>query len=160
MPVTFKAITTKYKIKISALERGILDAAEKTQDIILKEYKAITRTWKHTVTFKVRGPFIRGGRVIGEVTTTDKIYNFVTGGTRAHIIRPRRKFLRFRTGYRSKTSPRVLGSTAGGSFGAFVLSRGVRHPGIKAREFEQEIARRHEPAHIKRVEAAIRKATK
>lgn len=131
-------------VDTAKLLRGLERAVDDTTAIAEANFKATTKTWKRQVRF-VRTRAARKGRGIeGQVTTDDEIYGYVTGGTRRHVIRPRRgRFLRFRGGkYRAKTQRRVLGSRAGGATGPIRFAKRVMHPGTKAREFQQEIAAR------------------
>lgn len=83
-------------------------------------------------------------------------YALINAGARPHFIRPRRtNFLRFQTGYRAGTAPRVLRSRAYSRFGPMVGAAEVRHPGFEAREFTQTIADTHEPEFNKDMQDAI-----
>jgi len=123
--------------------RGLERAVDDTTAIAQANFQATTKTWKHKPKFKRTKATRRGRAIEGQVTTKDEIYSYVTLGTRRHIIRPKRKsWLRFRGGYRAKTSRRVLGSHKGGAFGPSRFAKAVVHPGTEAREFQQEIAAR------------------
>jgi hypothetical protein len=88
----------------------------------------------------------------GDVTTKNLIYQFVSLGTKGGYRIPKRplprgKSLRFRANYRAKTRPRTIGSRGGGASGPFVFAKSIKPEkvkGIKAREFEKEIAQRRQ----------------
>lgn len=77
----------------------------------------------------------------GRTLTVDSpVFRFVDEGTRAHrIIARRGRFLRFRSGYRAKSSPDSLSSGAGGAFGDSRFAREVWHPGTKPRNYTKKI---------------------
>lgn len=68
------------------------------------------------------------------------VWNLLNEGSPAHIIRPRRKFISFRTGYRSSTRPGVIRSRRKFRSGKLITSNIVRHPGFEARKFTEMIA--------------------
>lgn len=107
----------------------------------------VTATWEHQpVFFEQKTQAAAGNLSSGEIriTTNDRIYKFVDEGTRPHIIRPRnpRGVLVFRGGYKAKTVPRYITSTAGGATGALRFAKVVRHPGTKPRHFTATIMER------------------
>ncbi len=124
---------------------------------ITGDWSAKTRPMlKHTIS-----------RIQGTVTTTvypqGLIYKFVTGGTRRHIIVPKRaKFLRFMWGgfgsYVPKTRP---GGQYGGPGqvvnGTMQHRKRVNHPGNAARRFEYEIAKDYQPKFEKLMQDAIKR---
>lgn len=96
-----------------------------------------------------------------KVATTSDIYAYVNNGTPAHTITPRRSpFLRFQPGYIAATRPRMLGSGKPRRFGTALSTMMVRHPGIKAREFDQEIAEKVEPDFFADMQLAIARTVK
>lgn len=114
------------------------------------------RTWTHSVVFYV----VRATDQVGAVGTDDKIYGFVTRGTRPHIIRPRKaRRLAFRGGkYSPKTSVGKISSKAGRMpSGPLVLAKVVHHTGSKARGFEESVVPRLEPILLVNVQKAIQK---
>lgn len=128
-----------------------LDSAAKD---IEKDYKSSVRTWNTKVDFEITKPN-RFERIIG---TNNKIYNFVSGGTKPHVITPKRApRLRFQTGYRPKTTQRIA-SRAGGRFGPVVTARRVNHPGTKARNYPEKIGRKNRRIWAKKNQEAINKA--
>jgi hypothetical protein len=134
---------------------AVFAAANVTANDIAAEYAKTYRSWKHKPTFTKTVSVANTGFLI-VVATTDEIYNYVDNGTRPHRILPRNfKNLRFRTGYTSKTLPGVLNSWSGGASGPVVFSKGVKHPGTKARGFSKMIARHFAQMWPGRMQAAI-----
>lgn len=96
----------------------------------------------------------------GANTKGGQIYNYVNNGTPPHVIRPRRGgLLRFQTGYRAATRPRVLSSRAPSRFGDYVGSRGVNHPGVEARDFDKEIVAQYADTFRDDIQDVIKVAT-
>ena len=147
MPI---AILTK---EIKPARLNLIEALRKEVDLelyfegqaILKEFEKTVRTWKHKPNFEIVTEVGRG-EVSVLVGTDDPIYGYVDEGTRPHRIVPkstnRRGLLFFRSGYRAKTRPRVIGSGMGGAFGTLVAARAVQHPGTEARRFVETIQNR------------------
>ena len=94
------------------------------------------------------------------VDTDDEIYGYVSGGTRPHAIRPKRRggVLAFKGKYRAKTRPGVLGSFAGGSSGDAVFTQAVQHPGTQARNFDKLIFEKRKIWYNKQMQAAMKRA--
>lgn len=84
------------------------------------------------------------------------IYALVNAGSPPHTISARRSpVLRFQTGYRPATSPRILSSRSKSRFGPYRTAFSVNHPGFKAREFDEEIAETYKPTFERDVQDAI-----
>lgn len=143
------------KMTYSAKTIGAIDKAlTKTLNVGVGYFKTTTKSWKTGVTFAVDGP--SGGR--GAVGTDNDIYEYVTRGTRAHIIAPKNaSILAFPGGGSSpKTNPGILGSRKGrAAGGGTVFAHVVHHPGTKARGFEEAVAKRLQPVLTNNVTAAI-----
>ena len=123
------------------IEGALNNALTQTAKAIQVDYRVTTKTWDHQPVFEIKTP----AKFERLIFTTDKIYLFVSGGTRPHVIKPKNaSMLRFQAGYSAKTSVRVIGSTAGGSSGRVIYSRGVMHPGTKARQFPEVIGKKWE----------------
>lgn len=108
---------------------------KKSLDDLADEAKILfgktTNTWNNQPAIDVDS--IGNRRII---RIEGKVYGYVDKGTPPHIIRPRRaRVLSFRSGYKAKTKPNVIGSTSGGARGKQVFSRIVHHPGTAARNF-------------------------
>lgn len=82
-------------------------------------------------------------KIYGEVYTINEIYGYVNDGTDGHIVAPKNKpFLAFQPNYTAKTSPSRISARAGGAKGGYVYTRkGHYVKGIKAREFDKQIAK-------------------
>ena len=123
------------------------------------DFQKTVTTWDHkpefTVTLKDSPK-----RITVTVETADKIYAYVSLGTRPHIIRPKKRggALHFMSGYRAKTVPRFVGSVNGGPHGEGVYSTVVFHPGTEAREFEEAEAEEFEDKFVEIMEAALAQA--
>lgn len=158
--VRFKPILPK-KFNQKAMLKALTGEMKDIQKETGKDFALTVRTWNHK--FKFDKEFDSGRNHIRFFVFTDnEIYGYVSGGTRPHMIRPKRgKVLRFQGGkYRAKTSPGTIGSSSGGSSGATVYSRGVRHPGTKARNFDETIAKKWERPFRKRINEAVKRAAK
>lgn len=111
-------------------------ALDEAESGVLADYQKTVRTFTHKPPFystRSQGTLI--------IFTPDKIYNMLDAGTRPHLIFPKRaRALRFRGRFRSKTTPRVIGSRQGSKSGKVVFSKGVIHPGTQAREFHKMIS--------------------
>jgi len=142
--------------------RQIIDAEMQVISFdILKDFRKTTETWEHEPQFD---RLIQVGPASVEILvgTDDKIYRYVDEGTKPHLIpKGRPGLLAFPSGYVAKTTVNVIGSKAGGSYGDTVFVHGqVHHPGTKARNFDKLIQKKWGPLYKKRMEAAMRKATK
>ena len=140
------------------MQQAIVDDQLKMAKEIKRDFEKTTKTWSDPPKMRVAVKYpIRlfedNARLeisVGPdpLDKASDIYHFVDAGTRPHIIRPKRPggSLIFQWGgpgsYKAKTSPRVIGSTAGGPTGPIVAFAHVHHPGTKARKFSETIARR------------------
>ena len=64
-----------------------------------------TRKWRHSVAFKINGPFRRGGDLVVQVTTEDGPYFWLDGGAKRHA--------RMGRGFQRKTQPKSFKSDVG-----------------------------------------------
>jgi hypothetical protein len=98
------------------------------------------QTWRHKApaTIAKTGPYER------TITVDDPIYVMLNDGTRAHDIKPKRPggVLRFQGPFRPKTVPNEIRSNKGSVGGVVSWSRGVHHPGTKARNWDRVIAKK------------------
>lgn len=155
-------------LKIKALKTAALPTADeylaaiekatyKSAGLLLRDLQATVRTWTKKPTFDVTITR-QGGDYSVTAGTDDEIYGYVDGGTKAHVIRPKRsKYLRFSSGYKAKTRVGVIGSNDGGSFGEDVFSKGVLHPGFEGRKFTERIQKRRQTTIAQEISAEIAK---
>ena len=154
--VPIKPATLKDKAMYAELMKGLVV----TGVAIKKDYEATTRTWRTRPDFKQINDLVRVNPYT-EVSTTSEIYGFVDRGTKPHKIFPRKaRFLRFQTRYTAKTTPTVLDSKAGGSFGDVVHRQSVNHPGTQARKFTITIKKKIPRTFWSNVNIALRSAVK
>jgi hypothetical protein len=130
------------RLKDKAMYAAIEKAADTFSKDILLEFEITTATWEHQVKFE-REISVGPASIDILVGTDDEIYRYVDEGTRPHMIYPKGDYpLRFQSGYNAKTTPGLISSKYGGSFGDVVYARGVSHPGTKAREFDKNITKK------------------
>lgn len=105
----------------------------------VQRYDEVVSNWKHKPKFT-----IRRSRYTVDVDITGpnaRIFSYVDQGTRAHLIRAKRRpLLKFRGGYQAKTrvnNTKFKGS--GQASGRWMSKRVVHHPGSKARNFTRII---------------------
>jgi len=143
-----------------AARLALLNELRRVGKDIKEDFEATTQTWKHKPKFDIKIS-LAGGTPSVEVGTGDEIYGFVDEGTKPHVIAPvNAKRLVFATGYRAKTQPGVIGSSAGGANGDVVYAKVVHHPGTKARKFSEKIKRKWAGQFGKRMLAAMSEAAK
>ncbi|HLE03779.1 MAG TPA: hypothetical protein VI729_04085 [Anaerolineales bacterium] len=150
-------------IDLARLQRELRDALDHTANIVRDDFQKTTNTWTRKPNFRKEGPRQKGPDLEAIVSTDQDVYRFLTRGTRKNYPIPKNPFmgrrrLRFREGYKAKTRPRVIGSRAGGAFGKTRFARQVIHPGIEARNFDIEIARRRQKNHENLIRLAIRRS--
>jgi hypothetical protein len=143
-----KAVITSNLTKVSKRYRNI---ARKMPQAIEHGFErlgdeAIALHYKTTRTWRKEHPRFYWKRTAHGVTilTDSQIYQWVDAGTKGPypIFPVRAKALRFFTPYKAATKPRVIGSTNANVGKNEVIRMGVMHPGIKARSFTDEIAKR------------------
>lgn len=129
-----------------------------TGPYLKREFDKTTEGWDNRPTFTQK--FSSSNDAISvKVFTTQEQYGIVNAGSPSHTITPRRGgMLRFQTGYRAATRPRVISSRAKARFGPTVSARSVRHPGFEARDFDVTIADDLRPRFEEDVNRAIERA--
>jgi hypothetical protein len=150
----FRAILPK-KFNAKAI---LAEAVKEMKDIhkdANKDFDDTVSTWDTEVKFDKE--FQQAAKRIRFFTRTgNEIYGYVSLGTKPHRIRPKRaKALHFMGTYSAKTSPGTIKAKSGGSSGADVFSKGVQHPGTKARNFDVLIAKKWRSPFVKRMTQAV-----
>ena len=138
---SLKRIGPKTLFQTKRVREAVENAMDDLSVEALTMFHKVTHTWKNKPNFVIRQ--VRNGMTISASGAAGKIFSYVDEGTRAHIIRARKKpLLRFRVGGSPKTRPRVITSTAGKSGKVWVGALEVHHPGTEPREFSVIIAER------------------
>jgi len=152
MSFRIKAIVPKsLVIDVARLTRVIENTLSQSALAVKADFGVTTQTWsaKSKPSFTIESE--KGKR---RVFTTGQIFLYVNDGTKPHIIRGKNgKALRFQTGYSAKTTPGQIASGAGERSGEFVRAKQVRHPGTRARGFDEVIKRKWDdelPAQLQR----------
>lgn len=161
MPVILAKTIKPKKLKEDAMRLALLSGLHEVGAGITQDFKKTTASWDHEVKFETLIS-LKGGPAI-VVGTDDEIYRYVNDGTRPHRIYARPgKRLAFTWGgkgsYKAKTSPGVIGSTAGGATGNMTFRSYVNHPGTKARDFEGVIQKSWQKRYMKRMQEAMKRA--
>lgn len=138
----------------SLARAAIKTALDSTAKLVKTDYQATQRTWKKQKT----DPIIANqGEDTRLVYVPNKVFGYVDLGTRPHVIRPKTaRRLAFRSGFIAKTSPGVIGSGAGGSFGGYRYAKQVKHPGTKPRLFSKTIASKRVPDLAKAIDNGLK----
>lgn len=133
-------IMQKYPARLTRAVQNTIK--NRTMDIYV-DFQVTIMTWKHKPHFVIDAKPYRA-----LIYTEDDIYMFVTGGTRRHpITAVNAPALRFwQGGFQAKSTVKVIGSGPGRRadqiYRVVPKPKEVMHPGIKAREFEKEIAKK------------------
>lgn len=139
--------------------KALETACNQTLRAMQKDFQKTTRTWNTPVTFVVVKMTPSGQNLEGAAGTDNKIYLYVTRGTKPHIIRAKNgKVLSFPSKYRAKTRRRIIRSYKGGGSGPRRFAKEVKHPGTLAREFEEAIADKNTAVLLINVNKALAKA--
>ena len=151
-------------LKESALRLELLNAMRKAGREITKDFESTTRTWEHKPRFETLLSLTGPGPVV-LVATDDKIYGYVTRGTKPHLIwagyytgKSGKRALVYPGRSVPKTRPGVLGSGPGSRSGPTMVRPYVQHPGTKARRFDELIERNWRSRFRRDMEAAMRRA--
>jgi len=160
MALIVKALTPK-KFKDDVFRKEIFITAKTTARDIRNDFQKTVSTWERKPKFEMIvavGP----NSIDIYVGTDDEIYGYVDRGTKEHIIQPKKPggVLAFKSQYKPKTIPNMIGSRSGGSSGNTVFASWVIHPGTKARNFDKVIQKKWTPIYKRRMEQAISRANK
>lgn len=136
--------------------QAIENALNQTAMAIKVDYNVTTATWSKRPTFQIK----KVDQTTRDIYTENEIYGYVSDGTKPHVIKPvRAAALAFQANYAAKTTPRVIASRPGGSFGPTVFSQGVMHPGFPGRDFPEVINDKWEKEWPTQLQRAINSAT-
>ena len=140
--------------------KALKDSVYKTASLVQRDLQSTTRTWQHKPKFDITITQ-QGENYIVAVGTDDKIYLFVSEGTKPHVIAAKRSpYLAFQGGYRAKTRVGIIGSQEGGAFGEMQFRKKVKHPGSKARRFIDKIRERRQKTIEQEASQAVAKVNR
>lgn len=144
--LSFRPITPK-PLAYAQMRAELLKGLSETGRSMRGNFLRTVATWRRKADFdqfRAETPLIRNNVASVEASTEDERYKWLNFGTQAHVIVPvNAKALSYFDTFRSKTTPRVIGSRAGFVGGTRVFRpEGVMHPGIEPREFDFVIADR------------------
>lgn len=130
-------------LNVSGIQHSLIDGMRDIGERIREDFEDTTRTWNHQPQWEPSLVIPKVGLDAITVTTEtdDKIYNWVSEGTKAHWIRPHNppKALAFPSQFIPKTFPGIIGSGVGMSGGRTQLAKEIYHPGTEARDFQGHI---------------------
>lgn len=135
-----KSVAILPKGKKLNMRRVIENTLTAQAKAIKVDFALPAQTWRHKVGVSIAttAPYER------TITVDDDIYAMLNEGTKAHDIKPKRPggVLRFQGPFRAKTVPNEIRSNKGGVGKVVTWSRGVHHPGTKARNWDRVIAKK------------------
>lgn len=124
-------------------------------------HQHVVSEWQHKPTFKAE---VNESQYLKTVTIKVKgeaadIWTFVDKGTKPHEIAAKNvPFLKFQTGYSARTAPVAkFNQGTGQSFGPWVSTAVVQHPGTEARKFTETILKELSPPIEERIQAAVKR---
>lgn len=131
----------------------------KTKPDLLREFRKTVEGWENAPRFQSEVEHVIN--LLTRVFTESERYFYVNNGTSPHTITPKSGgLLRFQTGYRAATSPKVIGSRKPQRFGPQISARIVHHPGSEPRLFDETIAEAYEETFVNDIQDAINMAVK
>lgn len=146
--------------KVIEANKAMMVRIERSAKVVMVDFKSTTQHWKHEVNF-VLAMKETAGEVGFLIYTLDKIYHWVTLGTKRHRIvagyytgKSMAKALTIRES-KPKTQPGNILSGTGYRGPVVALRREVMHPGTKPREFEKKIFQKHHSWLVREFEEAF-----
>jgi hypothetical protein len=143
---------------------SILDKmSSKTAPEIKRVFESTVSTWSHKVDFssKVESSSEKISTTVFAGGQNADLYKLVSSGSPSHRISAKKGgLLKFYTGYRSSTLPRVLLSRQSMRGGNIEMAKSVNHPGFEAREFPEALKEFYEDTFEKDMQDAMDEAAK
>jgi len=131
----------------------------KTKPDLLREFRKTVDGWENAPRFQSEVHHVIN--LSTQVFTESERYFYVNNGTPPHIITPKGGgVLRFQTGYRAATAPKVIGSRKPSRFGNQITTRVVHHPGSEPRLFDETIAEEYLETFVEDIQDAINMSVK
>ena len=144
---------------VKELKRAIENAGNMSAKAVQVDFVSTVSTWEHKPDFTIEHTRDSGEWDVG---TNDKIYSYVSEGTRAHIIKPKNgKVLAFKRGGRPKSRVGWIGSNKGApGKGKTIIAKIVHHPGTAARKFAETINDKWDKEWPRQIARAIKSVEK
>lgn len=132
------------KFNAAAMQKQLLAGLETIGREIRDDFERTVDTWHNKPAFEPPSPkpVVSNNIATVETSTVDKVYRWVTKGTKAHPIVPvNGPLLIFPGVFSSKTVPGVIPARSGfsGPPMEYRGQEGVHHPGVEARRFDELI---------------------
>lgn len=155
MASQFTLIAPK-KLNKKAIRQVLVDLVEEEIDKADEQFGKTYKTFGNKPTFK-KGVKEKRASVEGETLTSgdgsrNNPYPFITKGTSV-------RYARMTDDFQAKTIPKVIDSGSGRG-GVLYIDKRRPRPGIKAREYEETIAKDEQPKFKRRGERAMVKVAK
>lgn len=171
MAVFARQISPK-PINARAMRGELLGELRRLGNDVKKDFDSTTDTWEGAKPKMVSELELAQGRAalfVGPAGTGgegEQKWNRLNDGTRGpYPIYPgavtgksNKVAMKFPGTYTAKTMPGVIGSRGGGAGGAPVFAKAVIHPGLKARKWDELIARKWTKRFAVRMQAAMKAA--
>lgn len=162
--ITMKTIVPS-KFNAAAMQKQLLLGLETIGREIRDDFERTVDTWHDKPTFEPSSPkpVLRNDIATVETSTVDKVYKWVSKGTKAHTIVPvNGPYLVFPGVFSAKTAPGTI--PAGPGFSGPPMEyrgqEGVHHPGVEARRFDELIRNSQEKNAKNIMELAMLQAAK
>lgn len=144
----------------------LIQGAKDVADGVAADFRRTTSTWATKVTFQVKVSETPQA-ITFQVFTDNQIYAWVSRGTGAQgshaasanwypIYPVNAKRIAYPGDFTPKTATGKLDALPGGKSGPMVIASHVRHPGIKARNFEETLKTKWEPLFGSRMASVMR----
>lgn len=134
--------------KVIEANKAMMVRIERSAKVVMVDFRSTVQHWRHTVDF-ILVMKETAAEVGFLIYTMDKIYHWVTLGTKRHRIvagyytgKSKARALTI-TDSKPKTMPDNILSGPGSRGKVIALRKEVMHPGTKARGFEKKIFQKH-----------------
>lgn len=150
------------KLKVDKIRLNILNELRAEGEIVKKEFEKTTATWQGAKpTFEIAIGLTGQDAIvlIGPAGSTEGAQKWVwlDKGTKPHTIQAKNvPNLAFRVNFKPKTKVKTFSSSAGSIAPPWVNTPKVNHPGIEARDWTGEIAKRRRKKFTQRILKAAR----
>ena len=155
MATKFVPIVPK-ELNANQLLNGLRKVVKKQAGYSNTQFGLTYKTWQHKPDFKEdfndKGNKLEGIASTSGEGSKDNPYPFITKGTPV-------RYATMTPDFSPKSRRRVIGSR-GGRGGVAFINKNKPRPGIEAREFEEEIAKREQPKFETRAQKALDSAAK